>query len=265
MATTEAGRGAIPAPIGQDLSPYAPNPTDYTSWKVLAWMGPVNLMGFGLLFGVMIGNLPPFPASADPQAVWQNYADNQLRIMIGCALCLTFAALFIGWSVAVAKVMERIEGTGGMWTQVERLGATISFAPILVALVMWTGAAHEINYIDPGTAHLLYWMGWFAVDLGYAVTSLQIIGVSIVFMRDRRVKKLVPAAVPWLGWVTVATFFFVLAIPFVTTGPLAFDGVLSYWIVFGTMFSWIGSLSYFIIKAVDRLKAEDAEVARANA
>ena len=43
------------------------------------------------------------------------------------------------------------------------------------------------------------------------------------------------------------------------------ESVLSYWIVFGTMFSWIGSLSYFIIKAVDRLKAEDAEVARANA
>jgi hypothetical protein len=264
VETTEAGSGAIPASVGHDLSPYAPNPTDYKSWKVLAWMGPVFLTAFILLFGVVAGNLPPFPASGDPQAVWQNYADNQLRIMIGCSLCLTFAACFIGWSVAVAKVMERIEGTGGMWTQVERLGATISFAPLLVALVMWAGAAHEIKYIDPGTAHLLYWMGWFSFDLAYAVTSLQIIGVSLVFMRDRRVKKLVPVAVSWLGWVTVASFFFVLAIPYVTTGPLAFDGVLSFWIVFGTLVIWIGSMSYFIIKAVDRLKAEDAAAARAN-
>jgi hypothetical protein len=264
VATTDAGRGAVPAPVGRDLSPYAPNPTDYKSWKFLAWNGPVFVTAFALLFGLVAGNLPPFPASADPQAVWQNYADNQLRIMIGCSLCLTFAACYIAWSVAVAKVMERIEGTGGMWSQIERLGATITYAPPLVALVMWAGAAHEIHNIDPGTAHLLYWMGWFLVDLGYMVTSFQIIGVCIVFMRDRRVKKLVPEAVVWWGWVTVASFFFVLAIPYVKTGPLAFDGVISFWIAFGCWFIWIGSLSYFIIKAVDRLKAEDAAAARLN-
>jgi hypothetical protein len=62
----------------------------------------------------------------------------------------------------------------------------------------------------------------------------------------------------------VASFFVVLAIPYVNTGPLAFDGVLSFWIAFGCWFIWIGSLSYFIIKAIDRLKAEDAAAARVN-
>ncbi|TQC43359.1 hypothetical protein EEB14_43575 [Rhodococcus sp. WS4] len=219
---------------------------------------------FVLLFGVLAGNLPPFPASADPEAVWQNYADNRLRIMIGLSLLMTFAACYIMWSVAVAKVMERIEGAGGMWSQIERLGATITFAPPLLALVLWIGAAHEIHNIDPGTAHLLYWMGWSSVDLAYFVTSLQIIAVTIVFMRDRRENKLVPAAVNWWGWVTVAAFFLVLAIPYVNTGPLAFDGVLSFWIAYGTWFIWISLVSYFIIKAIDRLEAEDAAAAQVS-
>jgi len=261
---TNAGSGAVAASVGRGLSPYAPYPTDYKSWKFLAWMGPLFVVAFGLLFGVLAGNLPPFAASAGPEAVWQNYADNRLRIMIGCSLCLTFAACYIPWSIAVAKVMERIEGQGGMWTQVERLGATATWAPPLVAFVLWTGAAHEIHNIDPGTAHLLYWMGWFLVDLGYMVTSFQIIGATIVFMRDRREKKLLPTPVCWFGWITVMTFFPVLAIPYVETGPLAFDGVICFWIAFGTFIGWIAILSYYTIKAVDRLKAEDAAAAQVN-
>jgi hypothetical protein len=246
-------------------SPYAPNPTDYKSWKVLAWAGPFFVGTFVVLFGLVAGNLPPFPADADPQAVWQNYADNRMRIMIGLSLLLTTAVAYLPFSAAVAKVMERIEGPGGVWAHLERLGATITFAPPLVACVLWIGAAHNVQTIDPGTAHLLYWMGWFLVDLGYAVTSLQIAAVSIVFMQDKRINKLVPDAVSWLGWVTFATFFVVLGVPFFTTGPLAFDGLLSFWVAYPMWFIWITVLSYFIIKAVDRLKAEDAAAARINA
>jgi hypothetical protein len=263
-AVAGAHSAKVESPVERDLSPSAPYPTDFKAWKVLGWMGPLFVVSFALLFGVLAGNLPPFPASAGPQAVWQHYADHRLSIMIGCAACLTFAACYIAWSVAVAKVMERIEGQGGMWSQIERLGATITYAPPLVALVMWAGAAHEIHNIDPGTAHLLYWMGWFLVDLGYMVTSWQIIGVSIVFIRDRREKKLVPDAVSWWGWVTVASFFAVNAIPYVKTGPLAFDGVISFWIAFGCWFTWIGLMSYYILKAIDRLKAEDAAAQRVD-
>jgi hypothetical protein len=38
---------------------------------------------------------------------------------------------------------------------------------------------------------------------------------------------------------------------------LAFNGVISFWIAFFTWFFWIPSLSFFIIKAISRLQAED--------
>ena len=78
-----------------------------------------------------------------------------------------------------------------------------------------------------------------------------------MFARDKREKKLVPSAVVWWGWVTFASFFAVSAIPFVTTGPLAFNGVISFWIAFFSWFFWIPSLSYFIIKGIDRVKDEE--------
>jgi hypothetical protein len=104
---------------------------------------------------------------------------------------------------------------------------------------------------------MLYWMGWLLIDLAYMVTSFEIAACSICFMRDKREKKLVPDYVSWWGWVTVASFFVVNAIPFVTTGPLAFDGVISFWIAFFTWFFWIPGMSYYIIKAIPRLEAEE--------
>jgi hypothetical protein len=262
MATT-ADHGTAPPPAAaRDLWPY---PTDYTTWKILAWTGPVFLAGFFCLWGLLARNIPPFRPSATPQEVWQHYADLRLPILIGMSVCLTMSAFYMSWSVAIARVMERIEGPGGVLSKLEMLGGTITCAPLMVACAMWLTAAHEVHNLDPGVVHMLYWMGWLLIDLAYFVTSLQIAACSIVFMRDKRDKKLVPDAVSWWGWITFASFFVVSAIPFVTTGPLAFNGVISFWIAFFTWFFWIPGLSYFIIKAVDRIKAEDAAAGRVNA
>jgi len=251
----------ISAPA-RDLSPY---PTDYTSWKVMAWMGFAFITAFFCLWGLLARNISPFPAWAPPEAVWQNYKDHRLGIMIGMSVCLTCVAFYMVWSVAVSRVMERIEGPGGIWSKIEMVGGTITCAPLMVACAIWLTAAHEIDNIGPGMAHLLYWFGWLLIDLAYFVTSWQIAGASIVFMRDKREKKLVPDAVSWWGWITIVSFFAVSAIPFVTTGPLAFNGVISFWIAFFTWFFWIPSLSFFIIKAIPRLKAEDEAAGRVNA
>jgi hypothetical protein len=244
------------------LSPY---PTDYKTWKILASTGPVFLFAVFCLWGILAGNMPPFPASATPVEVKQHFQDIRPRLLIALSICLTMTAFYMSFSVATARVMERIEGPGGILSKLEMMGGTITCAPVMTTMSIWLTAAHEVNNLSPEIMHMLYWFGWFTFDLAYFVTSFQIAAVSIVFMRDKREKKLVPNAVSWWGWVTFASFFVVSAIPFVTTGPLAFNGVISFWIAFFTWFFWIPSLSYYIIKAVDRIKAEDEAVGRVNA
>jgi hypothetical protein len=243
----------------------APYPTDYKIWKVLAWTGPVFLFAVFVLWGIVAHNMPPFPASATPDEVKAHFQEFRLPLLIALSICITMTAFYMSWSVAVARVMERIEGAGGVLSKLEMMGGTITCAPVMVTLAIWLTAAHEAQYLPAGVVHMLYWMGWLLFDLAYFVTSLQIAAISITFMRDKREKKLVPDAVSWWGWVTFASFFAVSAIPFVTTGPLAFNGVISFWIAFFTWFFWIPSLSYFIIKAVDRIKAEDEAAGRVNA
>ena len=231
---------------------------DYRTWKMLAWCGPIFLAAFFCLWGLLGGNIPPFLPSASPLEVKQHYLDHRLAIMIGMSVCLSLTACYMAWGVAISHVMTRIEGHNGFLAKLENMGATITCAPIMTACAIWLTAAHEVNNLSPEVMHMLYWGGWLLIDLAYMVTSFEIAACSIVFMRDKRAKKLVPDAVSWWGWVTVASFFVVNAIPFVTTGPLAFNGVISFWIAFFTWFFWIPSMSYFIIKAVDRIKAEES-------
>ena len=259
MAVHTEPTAAAPA---RGLSPY---PTDYKTWKILAWTGPVFLFAVFVLWGFVARNMPPFPPSATPDEVKAHFQEFRLPLLIALSICITMTAFYMSFSVAVARVMERIEGPGGLLSKLEMMGGTITCAPVMVTLAIWLTAAHEVQYLDASIMHMLYWMGWLLFDLAYFVTSLQIAAVSIVFMRDKREKKLVPNAVSWWGWVTFASFFAVSAIPFVTTGPLAFNGVISFWIAFFTWFFWIPSLSYFIIKAIPRLQAEDEAAGRVNA
>ena len=242
-----------------------PYPTDYKTWKILAWTGPVFLFAVFCLWGILAGNMPPFPASATPIEVKEHFQEFRPRLLIALSICLTMTAFYMSFSVATARVMERIEGPGGILSKLEMMGGTITCAPVTVTMSIWLTAAHEVNNLSPEIMHMLYWFGWFTFDLAYFVTSFQIAAASIVFMRDKREKKLVPNAVSWWGWVTFASFFVVSAIPFVTTGPLAFNGVISFWIAFFTWFFWIPALSYYIIKAVPRLQAEDEAAGRVNA
>ena len=262
---TDADTGAVhtphstswPAPAG---AAEAPGP-DYRSWKLLAWCGPIFLAAFFCLWGLLAGNIPPFPPSATPLEVKAHFTDHSLAIEIGMSVCLTLTSCYMAWGAAVSHVMNRIEGPNGILSKIELMGATITCAPIMTACAFWLTAAHEASILSAETLHMLYWLGWLLIDLAYMVTSFQIAGCSLVFMRDKRQKPLVPAYVSWWGWVTIASFFVVNAIPFVTTGPLAFNGVISFWIAFFTWFFWIPGMSYYIIKAVDRLKAEDAAAA----
>jgi hypothetical protein len=233
--------------------------TDFRSLKFLAWNGPIFLAAFFILWGVLPGNIPPHPLpSATPLEVKSYYLDHSQAVMIGMSLCLTLTACYMAWGTAVSQVMTRIDGANGILSKIELMGATITCAPIMTACAFWLTAAHEATTLSPAVLHMLYWLGWLLIDLAYLVTSFQIGAASIVFMRDTREKPLVPAYVCWWGWLTVASFFVVNAIPFVSTGPLAFNGAISFWFAFFTWFLWIPMLSFYVIKAVDRLKAEDA-------
>jgi hypothetical protein len=50
-----------------------------------------------------------------------------------------------------------------------------------------------------------------------------------------------------------------VAMPFFTTGPLAWHGLLNYWVALSLFFAVIYGMTYFLVKAVRRIEAEELD------
>src|SRR5271170_5824467 len=113
----------------RNVSPFR---TDYTSWKILAWTGPVFLFAVFVLWGVVARNMPPFPPSATPDEVKAHFHDFRLPLLIALSSCVTMTAFYMSFSVALARVMERVEGPNGLLSKLEMMGGTITCTPVMV-------------------------------------------------------------------------------------------------------------------------------------
>lgn len=235
-------------------------PADYGMWRLMAWCGPIFMATFFVMWGVLAGNLPPLGADLDASQVLAHYLAHGVAIQIGMSVCMVGGAFYMAWGLAVSRVMRRIEGPEGMLSNLEMMGATITCAPIIVACGIWLSAALEAPQLPKEIVHLLYWMGWMIIDLAYMVTTFQIFAVSVVFLRDKREKPLVPSWLCWWGFVTCAAFFPVSLVPFCKTGPFAFHGMFNFWIAFFTWYIWVSGVSTYVIKAVTRLQQEDHQL-----
>src|ERR1700752_402920 len=104
-ASYTAVEGAVPMAIhaepptvtpARGLLPY---PTDYRTWKILAWTGPVFLFAVFVLWGILADNMAPFPASATPDEVKAHFLDLWPRLLIALSICLTMTAFYMSFSV----------------------------------------------------------------------------------------------------------------------------------------------------------------------
>ena len=235
--------------------------TDFGKWKLMAWSGPIFFTLFFVMWGLLADNFPPMSPNLSAEAMKTHYLDKGLAITIGMSVCMVGGAFYMTWGCAVSRLMRRIEGPEGMFSNLEMMGATITFTPIVVACGIWLVAAMQAAVLSAEIIQSMYLLGWMIIDIAYMVTSFQIMGASIVFLSDTREKKLIPAWVSWWGWVTIASFFPVSLIPFFKTGPFAFNGLFNFWVAFPTWYVWIVSMSIYVIKAINRVEIEDGAVA----
>ncbi len=238
---------------------------DYGMWKLLAWSGPIFLALFFFLWGVLAKNFPPVSPDWDAARIYQHYLENGMAIKIGMSICIVAGAFYMSFGTAVSALIRRVDGEASLLANLEMCGATITCCPIIVACGMWLAAALEAPILTPEIVHLLHHMGWMIIDLAYMVTTMQIFAASTAFLRDKRPQKLVPAWVSWWGYVTCISFFPVSLIPFFKTGPFAWNGLFNFWVAFPTWYIWLLTLSFYVIKGVERIRQEDMGIVPAPA
>ncbi|RAQ74849.1 integral membrane protein [Aspergillus flavus] len=213
-------------------------PSDSRRDKLFLACGPIALLLVFIFFGAS-GLLPPTSPLQAPQDLADYYQQNKDNINIGIFLLLLASSLWPLFAVGISNQLARIPGINITILILQMAGGCLlGFALALIGTFF--AAATYRSGRDPVITQLASDLAWLLYMCIGSPMILQTFAISWAIFFDNRAKPLIPR---WVGW-TVSTIS-VWAIPteYVAhcfhEGPLAWDGLLSFWI------PWLwGAVSY---------------------
>ena len=230
---------------------------DYLMLRI-SLLAVIGYAGLGLLgFAVFAGFWPPPAEDLNANEIAAFFADNETRLRIGMVLMAAGAPLYYAWSVALSKIISRIEGPMGPLSSVELLGGLLTGLVTMVPATIWLTATFRVETRSAETIQLMYDFGWIFFDITFMCSVMQNVALGIAILRDRRDEPLMPRWTAWVAFLASATYFPLTLMPFFRTGPFAWDGLLNFWAVFVMFFVLIVVITPYAYRALRRLEGED--------
>lgn len=219
--------------------------------RLCVWSGPLLIVLTGSAIWLVMGFIPPPSPSASADTIRQMYIDHQTRIRVGLILTVVSCGLAFPWAVAIAVQMQRIEGR---WSPMalSQLIAGIAL-PILYILpvIAWATAAFRPDERSAELTRFANDLGWFPfVGVG-SPAFIQSIAIAIATFRDIRPN---PVFKRWVGYFNiwcVLLFFAGAMIYAFKSGPLAWNGVIAFWIPVVVFVAWIFVMTYVLLAAIN--------------
>lgn len=233
-------------------------PPEYGTWRFCAWNGPLFMSVFIVFWGIMGHNLPPYSASLPAADIAAYFRNNAVEVRVGMAVAMTFAVSYCVWGLAIGKVLEHVVHKESILIELEKWGAGLTVVPILVSCSFWLTGAFRPDALPDVTLQLMYDMAWLLIDIAYSVTSVQMIALGVAFLKDKRDVPLVPKWVAWYGIWVAFMFIAECLMPQFKSGAFARSGILNFWIEFLIWFVWCPLLTFYILKAINRIEREQS-------
>lgn len=229
-------------------------------WQVLA---AESGLAFEILFTIFWGffghNLPPAAPSFSGPQLAAHFAAHRDALLFGNSMAALVAVLWIPWTAQLTVVMRRIEGASPVLTIIQLSGGILTAWVLMFCPAIWATAVFRTD-LEPNTVRALNDLGFILFNITYAVTSVQAIAAGIVGLADRSERPVFPRLVSYWAIFTGLSFVVLTAMPFYTTGPIAWNGGISFWGLFGTYFVWTASMGVCMIRdAKRRLREEVAQ------
>lgn len=207
---------------------------------------------------VVAGWVPPPAPDMSRGEIAEIFRDSD-NVRVGAAMFFFGSCLFVAPCVAITTQMRRIEGPRHTLASLQMLLAAVGVLAIQIPAALWLA----ISYRD-GTPEAvvvtLNDVSWFFLlgAVGSAVMQNLSIGVCILGGDGAVYPRWVGYANLWL----VTGLMFGVFIPFFKDGPLAWNGVIGFWVVATAFFAWVFVMWLQTVKAI---RAEAPEPAPASA
>jgi hypothetical protein len=212
--------------------------------------------GFGvILFARMIPANSPEKSVA---AVVASYQANTTGIRIGMAMVVFGAALMITWGAAVATQTRRASPEYPILFHIQVACAVTACINGIMLCLAGGLAAFRPDTLSGDTIRMLndlFWLLWTVPGTSFEVWCF---AAAAAILIDKRADPVFPR---WAGYFSVfvgCSFLPGVLAFFSKHGPIAYNGLIPWWIPTVTFFGWVLVMTPLTWKAINREAAEPA-------
>lgn len=228
--------------------------------RVFAWSGIVMMVLFLIGFWPVAGYVPPSHPRDSVQEILTFYRDDTDLIRLGLWMTTYAAALCVTFFVVISVQLRRIEGRDSPIAWAQMICGGLFAIEFIIPLMLWQGAAYRPD-LDPVMTYRLHDLGWLFF-LGVVSTGvLQAILIGVAILRDRREEPVFPR---WVGYTSLwCALLFTPGglIVFFKSGPLAWNGVIAWWLLLAGFGVWVIALVVGLLRyAIPHQEREAAAV-----
>ena len=234
--------------------------------KFCAWSGTLCLVVMAIGMIAIAGFVPTRSPGESAVETAQFIIDNRTRIRWGMIVSMFASSLLMTYAVSMAIHMRRIEGRFPALAMIQFGLGAIFVLEFIYLLFFWETATFRVDRA-PELVQLLNDMAWipFVGLTSTAVVQVACFGIAVLL--DRRAKPIFPR---WLGYYNlwVALMFMPGTFNvFFHDGPLAWNGIIAWYMPLAVFASWLIINPIFLSRAVDTMAADappDLDLMRAD-
>jgi len=208
------------------------------------------LVLFSIGWAVLAGFLPPPSPASGAEEIAAQFRDNTTGIRVGMVISMFASALLLPWGGAVCAQMRRIEGRNGplVWAWIAAQGCLV--IEFIYPCAFWCVAAFRTD--DPARVQMFNDLAWLPF-LGIVATGMfQMVALAVVTLKDRRPEPVFPRWFAYLQLWCAVGLAPAGGIYLFKTGPLAWDGILAYWVPITVAFVWLLVTTGMTARAIRR-------------
>jgi len=214
-----------------------------------ALSGPVGMLLFGIaITPFMLTFYGPIPPSLPAEQVAEFYRVHANGIRAGAIFGIAGATGLGAFSAAITALLKRIEGPSSPCAYLQLAGGILSVLGFLIPMMIWVVAAFRPER-DAADIVLLNDLGWTLLVMPAWTGLLQLLPITIAILLDRSAQPLLPRWLAYLCFWTELLFLPALAMGFFQHGPLAWNGLLSFWLAAAGFSTWLICMSICMFRA----------------
>ncbi|BBY80205.1 hypothetical protein H7I53_15600 [Mycolicibacterium pulveris] len=214
--------------------------------RLCVWVGLLFLPLFWI--GLMVaGWFPPPSPHLTTAEVVEMFTTDRTRLRFGVLILTSAAPLLAFYGAALTHQIKRSVDASSPLATAQTLVAACLILEFIIPQMIWQAGAYRSER-DPELIRLCYDIGWL-MYIGVVGTAIvQMVLCSIAILQDRRPEPLMPR---WIGYlclwsaVGVAGGSFCV---FFQTGPLAWNGLIAFWLLAVAFFAWMVTMSWGMLR-----------------